>query len=140
MRRSTSARLTARIVIVDDDEYVREVTDITLSEAGHTVRATGSGLEALRWLEEEPCELLIIDLRMPEIDGPTLLREVRAKWPHDGPRVLLLSGCTERPSDPSTGQPIDCPVLIKPFSLDDLSAAVARLLAQASNGSTSARA
>ena len=136
MRRSTSVPPTARIVIVDDDDHVREVTDLTLSEAGHTVRATGSGLEALRWLEEEPCELLIVDLRMPEIDGPTLLREVRAKWPNDGPRVLLLSGCTDPPSDPSTGQPIDCPVLIKPFRLDDLTAVVARLLAPTSNGST----
>ncbi len=113
---------------------------MTLSEAGHAVRATGSGVEALRWLEEEPCELLIMDLRMPEIDGPTLLREVRERWPRNGPRVLLLSGCTERPSDPSTGQPIACPVLVKPFSLEDLSTAVARLLAPASDDPTPGRA
>ncbi len=139
MRRPLSAPLTARIVLVDDDEHVREVTDMTLSGAGHNVRATGSGLEALRWLEQEPCELLIVDLRMPEIDGPTLLREVRTRWPSDGPRILLLSGCAEQPCDPSTGQPIDCPVLIKPFSLDDLSAAVARLLAPASDDSMPGR-
>src|SRR5262249_5456375 len=123
MRRPTSARLTARIVIVDDDEYVREVTDLTLSEAGHTVPATGPGHtvgaggtapEAVRWLGEESCALLIIDLRMREMDGPTLPGGGRARGPNEGPRVLLLPGCTECPPAPSRGQPIDCPVLIKP--------------------------
>ena len=90
MSRSPSA--TARIVIVDDDEYVREVTEMVLTGAGHSVRSTASGLEALRFLEEESCDLVIADLRMPEIDGPTLHREIVARWPHDGPRVLFVSG------------------------------------------------
>ena len=126
MSRSPSA--TARIVIVDDDEYVREVTEMVLTGAGHSVRSTASGLEALRFLEEESCDLLIADLRMPEIDGPTLHREIVARWPHDGPRVLFVSGQTDAPGE-STVAPLDVPVLVKPFTLDDLHVAVARLLA-----------
>jgi CheY-like chemotaxis protein len=67
---------TARVVIVDDDASIREVTEMVLAGAGHSVRATASGFEALRWLEEQPWDLLILDLRMPEIDGPTLYQEV----------------------------------------------------------------
>jgi CheY-like chemotaxis protein len=125
MDRSALVSLTAaRIVIVDDDDYVREVTEMVLAGAGHSVRATGNGFEALRWLEEEPCDLLILDLRMPEIDGPTLLREVQARWPTNGPRVLMLSGSTEVPH----GENLPGPLLVKPFTLDDLREAVARAL------------
>jgi len=127
MSRSPSAPATARIVLVDDDDYVREVTEMVLTGAGHSVRSTASGLEALRYLEEEACDLLIADLRMPEIDGPTLHREIVARWPHDGPRVLFVSGQTDAAGE-STVAPLDVPVLVKPFTLDDLHAAVARLL------------
>ena len=98
---------------------------MVLAGAGHSVRATPNGLEALRWLEEEPWDLLILDMRMPEIDGPALYREVLARWPGAASHVLFVSGMTERPPDP----PLDVPVLIKPFSLEELLAAVARVLA-----------
>lgn len=97
---------------------------MVLAESGHSVRATGNGFEALRWLEEEPCDLLILDLRMPEIDGPTLLREVQARWPRNGPHVLMLSGSAEI----LDGAKCPAPVLVKPFTLDDLRGAVARAL------------
>jgi CheY-like chemotaxis protein len=51
MSRAISSSTTARIVVVDDDDYVREVTEMVLAGAGHSVRATSNGLEALRWLE-----------------------------------------------------------------------------------------
>jgi len=50
MSPSPSAPATARIVLVDDDDYVREVTEMVLTGAGHSVRSTASGLEALRFL------------------------------------------------------------------------------------------
>ena len=125
MSRAISPSTAARIVVVDDDDHVREVTEMVLAGAGHSVRATPNGLEALRWLEEEPWDLLILDMRMPEIDGPALYREVLARWPRAASHVLFVSGMTERPPDPS----LDVPVLIKPFSLDELLAAVARVLA-----------
>ena len=125
MSRAISSSTTARIVVVDDDDYVREVTEMVLAGAGHSVRATANGLEALRWLEEEPWDLLILDLQMPEIDGPALYREVLARWPRAASHVLFVSGMTERPPDP----PPDVPVLVKPFSLEELLAAVARGLA-----------
>lgn len=125
MSRAISPSTAARIVVVDDDDHVREVTEMVLAGAGHSVRATPNGLEALRWLEEEPWDLLILDMRMPEIDGPALYREVLARWPRAASHVLFVSGMTGRSPDP----PLDVPVLIKPFSLEELLAAVARGLA-----------
>src|SRR5258708_19646917 len=113
MSRAISPSTTGRIVVVDDDDYVREVTEMVLAGAGHSVRATPNGLEALRWLEEEPWDLLILDLRMPEIDGPALYREVLARWPRAAAHVLFVSGVAERPPDP----PLDVPVLLTPFSV-----------------------
>jgi two-component system NtrC family sensor kinase len=100
MSRAISPSTTGRIVVVDDDDYVREVTEMVLAGAGHSVRATPNGLEALRWLEEEPWDLLILDLRMPEIDGPALYREVLTRWPRAAAHVLFVSGVAERPPDP----------------------------------------
>lgn len=125
----SSPAVTARVVIVDDDDYVRELTEMVLVGAGHSVRATANGLEALRWLEEEPWDLLILDLRMPEIDGPTLYREVLARWPTAAAHVLFISGVAEMPHDDDTGKTLNVPVLFKPFTLKELRAAVACVLA-----------
>ena len=125
----SSPAATARVVIVDDDKYVRDVTEMILSGAGHSVRATSNGFEALRWLEEQPCDLLLLDLKMPEIDGLTLYREVLARWPKGGPRVLFVSGFSDASAYAGALKSIDAAVLMKPFTLDTLSAAVNRALA-----------
>ncbi len=129
MRSLSLPAVTARVVVVDDDDYVREVTEMVLAGAGHSVRATANGFEALRWLEEQPWDLLILDLRMPEIDGPTLYREVLARWPTAASHVLFVSGSAEMPHYEDTVKTLNVPVLFKPFTLDALRAAVARMLA-----------
>lgn len=116
------------MVVVDDDDEVREVTEMILAGAGYSVRATANGFEALRWLEEQPWDLLILDLRMPEIDGPTLYREVLARWPAAASHVLFVSGVAEMPHHDDTVKALNIPVLLKPFTLDALRAAVARVL------------
>jgi two-component system NtrC family sensor kinase len=85
--------------------------------------------EALRWLEEQPWDLLILDLRMPEIDGPTLYREMLARWPAAASHVLFVSGVAELPRHDDTVKALNVPVLFKPFTLDALRAEVARVLA-----------
>lgn len=117
-----------RIVIVDDDDCVREGIAMTLEVAGHQIRSTGSGPEALRWLEDEPCDLLIVDFSMPEMDGPALYRRVLARWPTSAPRVLFVSGYGEVPRYENDPDVLAAPRLVKPFSLGDLIAAVNRAL------------
>lgn len=129
MVQMVSAAGTARVVVVDDDDYVRDATEMILAGAGHSVRATPNGYEALRWLEERPCDLLILDLRMPKIDGLALYREVLARWPTGGPRVLFVSGFTEAAAYEAPLKTLDVAVLVKPFSLNALTRAVERALA-----------
>jgi len=66
------------ILVVDDDNSVRRVVQMQLSEAGYEVKLAASGSEALRVLSEAPPKLVITDLRMPDVDGIELLRRITA--------------------------------------------------------------
>jgi DNA-binding response OmpR family regulator len=116
------------IVIVDGDDFVREGMGMTLEVAGHRIRSTGSGHEALRWLEDEPCDLLIVDFNMPGMNGPELYRRVLARWPTSAPRVLFVSGDAEVSGYEHDPDMLAVPRLVKPFSLGELSTAVTRAL------------
>jgi two-component system cell cycle sensor histidine kinase/response regulator CckA len=121
-----------RVLVIDDDDFVRDVTTMSLEDLGYRVRATGDGFEALRWLEDEAFDLLVVDVKMSEIDGPTLYREVRERWPERSARVLFVSGFGETDyHEPALQAVRDVPLLFKPFSLDDLKAAIERVLTPA---------
>jgi len=124
-----------RIMLVDDDDFVREGMEMMLEADGYRVRATRSGHEALRWLDDQPCDLLIADFNMPEMDGPALYRRVLARWPTSAPRVLFVSGYDEVRGRYENGpEVLAAPLLVKPFSLDDLRDAVVRALGQSPVG------
>jgi DNA-binding response OmpR family regulator len=118
-----------RVLVVDDDDYVRDVTGMILEEMGYHVRTTKSGFEALRWLGEQSYDLLVLDVKMPEVDGPSLYRAVVARWSGAAPRVLFVSGFGE--AECRAGAlivPPDVPLLFKPFTVDELQAAIDRVL------------
>lgn len=118
-----------RVLVVDDDDYVRDVTGMILEEMGYHVRTTGSGFEALRWLDQESYDLLVLDVKMPEVDGPSLYRAVVARWSEAAPRVLFISGFGEAACDSGAlTVPADAALLFKPFTLDELQAAIDRVL------------
>ena len=117
-----------RVLVVDDDEYVREVIGMILEGVGHSVTTTPSGAEALRWLGERLPDLMVIDLRMPEIDGPALYREILERWPTGSPRALFVSGQAEMTGYEDVLGTLNVPVLVKPFTLEELSEAVNRVL------------
>jgi CheY-like chemotaxis protein len=118
-----------RIVVVEDDPCNLETIQLVLEGAGHTVRATERGSEALRWLHEAPCDLLITDFRMPEMDGPMLCQEIRARFPDGGPRTLFVSGSADLGPCHDDAYLRAIPVLFKPFTLAELFAAVERAVA-----------
>ncbi|MCU0985994.1 MAG: ATP-binding protein [Acetobacteraceae bacterium] len=109
------------ILLVEDEEPVRRLTARGLSLSGWTVLTADSGEAALAVLAEqaEPPAALISDVSMPGMDGPALVRAVRAMQP-DLP-VILVSGYAD--TDPLTDLP-GAPVqfLPKPFSIKDLAA------------------
>lgn len=78
------------ILIVDDEEDFVEMLSLRLSDEGHRVRGAHSGEQGLAALAEEAPDVVILDLRMPGMDGMTALREIRAHYPLV--ETLLLTG------------------------------------------------
>ncbi len=70
-----------RILVVDDDESLRRVTQVQLEQEGYTVTTAADGEQALALLEKSPQDLVISDLKMPGISGIDLLREIRQLYP-----------------------------------------------------------
>jgi two-component system NtrC family response regulator len=69
------------ILVVDDDESLRRVTQLQLEEAGHHVLAASNGTEALALIEADPPALVITDLKMPDLSGLELLHRIRGSRP-----------------------------------------------------------
>ncbi|MAK56803.1 MAG: two-component system response regulator [Pusillimonas sp.] len=82
------ASQSATVLIVDDEPNVINSLKRALREQPFKLLGATSGKSALLLLEEEGADLVICDVRMPEMDGPTLLREIESRWP-DCMRILL---------------------------------------------------
>jgi PAS domain S-box-containing protein len=110
------------ILAVDDDVLVLMNTVDMLEDMGHRVASAGSGLEALRLLEEGMAfDLVITDHAMPQMTGAQLAQEIARRRPEM--KVLLATGYAELPKDADAGLPL----LSKPFTQAELAAALARL-------------
>jgi len=110
----------SRVLIVVDDPQIRRLVRIVLEDEGHEVCLAGDGREALELLPVADPEVIVLDLHMPELDGPGFLQQYRAASSGRYAPVVLMSG--ER------GEHIEQlgvrVVLPKPFDLDDLVSAV----------------
>jgi two-component system response regulator RegA len=78
------------ILLVDDDEVLRERLAQAMRERGYEVRTAGSAEEALREAQRDSPEMAVLDLRMPGVNGLELLKELRKHDPST--RVLMLTG------------------------------------------------
>ena len=106
------------ILVVDDDEPVRETMTWMLEDAGHDVHSAADATEALSFLgRHDRVNLVISDINMPGINGVELARQAKRRWPHIP--VILVSG---RP--PPIGAD---PFISKPFDWRTLSRVIASL-------------
>ena len=118
----------AVVLLVEDEEAVRRGGKRMLETRGYTVHEAGSGIEALEIMEElgGQVDIVVSDVVMPEMDGPTLLGELRKK--HPDLKFIFVSGYAEDafarnlPADAKFG------FLPKPFSLKQLAVAVREML------------
>src|SRR2546428_5514283 len=81
-----------RCLVVDDEPRLRRVLVRLLEGEGFICQEAGSGTEALELMRHEPVPLVISDLRMPQMDGVTLLREVISRWPDTAVIVVTAVG------------------------------------------------
>jgi two-component system, cell cycle sensor histidine kinase and response regulator CckA len=130
-KRAASADLTGEgtILLVEDEEGLRQLNARGLTSRGYTVLEAGNGVEAIEVLEKSDgqVDLVVSDVVMPEMDGPTLLRELRTRNPTL--KIIFVSGYAEDAFQkhlPADGQ---FAFLAKPFTLKQLVNAVKETLA-----------
>jgi PAS domain S-box-containing protein len=114
-----------RILVVEDEDGVRDIVVRILTKAGYSVRAASDPAEALK-LGDVPVDALLTDVIMPGMSGTQLAAEMRRTRP-DLP-VLFMSGYTSGPAPGGQELPADAPLLHKPFQTDHLLAALHQLL------------
>ena len=117
-----AADLTGRgaILLVEDEEAVRAFASRALTSRGYTVLEAESGVEALRVAEEAggPIDLIVSDVIMPEMDGPTMLTELRRRG-FDA-KVVFVSGYADDAFARSLPEEQEFVFLPKPFTLKQL--------------------
>jgi len=83
--------MTAKILTVDDSASIRLTTRVTLSNAGYVVTEAVDGVDGLDKLKAGEYDLVITDLNMPNMDGLTMIRELRKLPAHTGVPVIFLT-------------------------------------------------
>jgi two-component system NtrC family sensor kinase len=122
---------TKRVLVVDDQTPVRELVAAVLAADGLSVETARDGADALRLLDSaKRYDLIVSDLKMPGLDGPSLYLELTRRWPDTRPQLLFISGFVDSPEYSGFLQGTQVQVLLKPFAVDDLSRAVSGLLGQ----------
>jgi DNA-binding NtrC family response regulator len=115
----------ARILVVDDEPKLGKLVTEMLERDGHVVVRAGGGRQALVELASHPFDVVLTDLRMPEVDGLAVLREARAVGSAPDVVVMTAFGTTETAVEAMKAGAAD--YLLKPFSVDELRLRVRRL-------------
>jgi DNA-binding response OmpR family regulator len=120
----------AHLLIVEDDELLRDGLSAQLMQAGHRIDTADDGQQALLLLQTVSFDGLVLDLGLPKVDGLTVLRTLRQRWP--ALPVLILTardGIEDRVAGLNAGAD---DYLTKPFNLDELRARLQAMLRRAS--------
>ena len=115
------------VLVVDDERAMREFLSVLLGKQGHRVIVASDGEQALRIVSGQPLDLVISDIRMPKVDGITLLAGIRERFAHL-PVILI----TAYASSDSTIQAMRLGAddyITKPFRLDEIRLVVGKALA-----------
>ena len=122
----TPVEISAKILLAEDDNDMRRFLVKALQNAGYDVTSYDNGLSAYNRLREEPFELLLTDIVMPEMDGIELARRATELDPEI--KVMFITGFAAVALNSANVAPKDARILSKPFHLRDLVNEVERLL------------
>ncbi len=116
----------ARILVADDDEAVVRLVQRILGGLGHVVASTTNGMEALKRGMNEDFDLYILDVRMPHLDGYSLCRSLRQKFPSRS--VVLITGLDTSKYAPMAKASGATATIGKPFDAVQFQKAIAPFL------------
>jgi DNA-binding NtrC family response regulator len=114
------------ILVVDDDESLRRITQLQLEEAGYEVLTASNGNEALTVIEEETPVLVITDLKMPGLSGLEVLKKVRESYPHTTVLMVTAFGTVQTAVEAMKAGAYD--YITKPIDYEELVLVVNRAM------------
>jgi two-component system, NtrC family, response regulator PilR len=82
------------VLIVDDEEMMRNLLEKILSREGYKIKTAEDGLTALEMQREEPSDIIISDMKMPRMNGFELLKEIKKDFPKTGTIIMTAFGDT----------------------------------------------
>jgi excisionase family DNA binding protein len=115
------------VLIVDDDAGLRRYVRASLENEGYSVREAGSAEEGLAALEEEPPDLILLDVMMPKVDGWEMLRLVQERHGVGAIPVIMFSGRVEEGSEEAASRGAQA-FVGKPFDPEQLVESTKQLL------------
>jgi DNA-binding NtrC family response regulator len=115
-----------KILVVDDERSIGEFLTLLLGKDGYRVRATTTGREGLAVLEEESYQLMITDLRMPEMNGLELVREAKRRYPEL--EVVVMTAFASLESAVEALRLGAADYITKPFQVDEIRAVVEKVM------------
>lgn len=120
--------LAPRILVAEDSETFRRPLQRTLETAGYEVTAVATAEEALAMLRRRDTDLVLTDIRLPGMDGLTLVRRIRTEYPPLPVIVMTAHGGRDLAADAAALGAADC--LVKPFEPGALLEAIRRAIAR----------
>src|SRR5262245_24411616 len=109
-----------RILVVEDEPLIAALLTDMLTADGHEVDSVGTGAAALQRIAQQAYDLIVSDLRMPELDGPGLYRELKRRHEHMVSRIVFVTGSALDPGNEQFLEETGVRWLSKPFSIADL--------------------
>ena len=116
----------SNILIVDDEQSYRQLLSLVFEGDGHTIRTATNGREALEFMKADPTDLVITDVRMPDMDGISLLRAAREHQPEIGVVLMTAFASVETAREAFKLGADD--FIQKPFDVDELKLIVKKTL------------
>lgn len=118
----------ARILIVDDEPGILKMLKVNLEMEGHDVMLAADGYTALRRIEAESPDLVLLDIMMPVIDGWEVLRNLKAQKLRSGPKVIVMTAKTGD-TNQSKGLALGAEEYVKkPFDVEQLLSVIDEVL------------
>jgi signal transduction histidine kinase/ActR/RegA family two-component response regulator len=108
------------VLLIDDEAIIVQSLRRLLQRGGHDVTTAATGLEGLAALEARAYEVILCDMRMPDLDGPGFYRELEHRHPHLVSRVIFLTGDVLSPEAQAFFTQVGRPHVVKPFNAREI--------------------
>lgn len=126
----------ARLLLVEDDTRTRDLFSQFFRMKGYQVLEAKDGEEAVALAGQQPFDLIVMDVKMPKLDGLEAFHRIRAGCPSS--KVLLMTGFTMKPEELNhVLQESTVAYVHKPFTFDQLTAVISRLMEAPSSAESS---